>query len=292
MSDLSSNKAWRRALELTAPITDNPQRTFPTVIEELAERFGEAPALLSDRESLTYAGLAERSNVYARWALAQGLAKNDVVCLFMPNRPEYVALWLGITRVGGVVALLNTNLSGPALAHCINVVAPRHIVVAAELFDAFTTARPALAARATIWSHGNGPGEFPRLDRDVERFVGGPLSPAERRPVTIDEPALLIYTSGTTGLPKAARVGHARLMQWSHWFAGLMDTRPTDRMYNCLPLYHSVGGVLATGAVLVGGGSVVWGLVPTRLVPHVRCQGDHAGACVDAGADTRCSTTS
>ena len=28
-------------------------------------------------------------------------------------------------------------------------------------------------------------------------------------------------------------------------------------MYNCLPMYHSVGGVLATGAVLVGGGSVV-----------------------------------
>jgi fatty-acyl-CoA synthase len=46
-------------------------------------------------------------------------------------------------------------------------------------------------------------------------------------------------------------------MQWSHWFAGLMDTRATDRMYNCLPMYHSVGGVLATGAVLVGGGSVV-----------------------------------
>ena len=28
-------------------------------------------------------------------------------------------------------------------------------------------------------------------------------------------------------------------------------------MYNCLPMYHSVGGVLATGAMLVGGGSVV-----------------------------------
>jgi fatty-acyl-CoA synthase len=46
-------------------------------------------------------------------------------------------------------------------------------------------------------------------------------------------------------------------MQWSHWFAGMMDTGPRDRMYNCLPMYHSVGGVLATGAVLVGGGSVV-----------------------------------
>ena len=46
-------------------------------------------------------------------------------------------------------------------------------------------------------------------------------------------------------------------MIWSHWFAGMMDTRPDDRMYNCLPMYHSVGGVVATGAVLVSGGSVV-----------------------------------
>jgi fatty-acyl-CoA synthase len=37
----------------------------------------------------------------------------------------------------------------------------------------------------------------------------------------------------------------------------MMDTRPSDRMYNCLPMYHSVGGVVATGAALLGGGSVV-----------------------------------
>ena len=46
-------------------------------------------------------------------------------------------------------------------------------------------------------------------------------------------------------------------MQWSFWFAGLMNTGPDDRMYDCLPMYHSVGGVVATGAVLVRGGSVV-----------------------------------
>jgi fatty-acyl-CoA synthase len=58
-------------------------------------------------------------------------------------------------------------------------------------------------------------------------------------------------------LPKAAKVSHYRLMQWSHWFAGLMDTQPEDRMFNCLPLYHSVGGVVATFATLVSGGAVV-----------------------------------
>jgi fatty-acyl-CoA synthase len=46
-------------------------------------------------------------------------------------------------------------------------------------------------------------------------------------------------------------------MQRSHWFAGLLNTQPSDRMFNCLPLYHSVGGVVATGATLVGGGAVV-----------------------------------
>src|SRR5690348_12148458 len=46
-------------------------------------------------------------------------------------------------------------------------------------------------------------------------------------------------------------------MQWSHWFAGLMGITPADRLYDCLPMYHSVGGVVATGATLVGGGAVV-----------------------------------
>ncbi|MGB7173136.1 MAG: AMP-binding protein [Candidatus Acidiferrales bacterium] len=36
-----------------------------------------------------------------------------------------------------------------------------------------------------------------------------------------------------------------------------MDIQPHDRMYNCLPLYHSVGGIVATGALLINGGSVV-----------------------------------
>jgi fatty-acyl-CoA synthase len=250
-------KAWLRALELTAPITNHPQRIFPTVIEELADKFNTAPALLSDSECLTYHALAERSNRYARWALDQGLVKGEAVCLLMPNRPEYMAIWLGITRVGGVVALLNTNLAGPALAHCINLVEPKHLIVTAELLDRLTTAVPHLEGAATIWAHGAGCDEFPRIDRDIERQGRETLSEVKRRAPTIEDRALYIYTSGTTGLPKAAIVSHARLMQASHWFGAMMGTSPSDRMYNCLPMYHSVGGVQATGATLVGGGSVV-----------------------------------
>src|SRR5580700_6053557 len=104
---VSAAKAWVRALELTTPIARHPERLLPTVIEERSQQLGDAPALVSERESLTYRALAERSNQYARWAIDQGVAKGDTVCLMMQNRPEYMAVWLGITRIGGVVALVN-----------------------------------------------------------------------------------------------------------------------------------------------------------------------------------------
>jgi fatty-acyl-CoA synthase len=248
---------WLRALELTAPIARKPARTFPIVIEELAHRFGDAPALLSDLEMLTFRALFDRSNRYARWALMHEVRKGDTVCLLMPNRPEFMAIWIGICRVGGVVALLNSHLVGRSLAHCIDAAAPRHIIVARELLDVFRSATLHLSTGTVAWCHGDSAGGMLDITQTIEGLSGEPLAHAERVEVTIDDRALYVYTSGTTGLPKAAIISHYRLMNWTHWFAGMMETRPTDRMYNCLPMYHSVGGAVATGAVLVNGGSVV-----------------------------------
>jgi fatty-acyl-CoA synthase len=254
---------------LTAPITRNRERTLPTLIEELASRLEDAPALLSDREQMTYRQLFHRANQYARWALAQGLAKGDVVGLLMTNRPEYIACWLGITSVGAVVALLNTNLTGASLAHCIQIASVSHLIVAAEFETALEGCLIHLDPKPVVWLHGSpirsGGGDqastllssLPRLDTELNQFPGVALSLAERRPPTIDDRALLIYTSGTTGLPKAANVSHARVLQWGLWFAGMMEAQPSDRMYNCLPMYHSVGGVLVPGATLAVGAALV-----------------------------------
>src|SRR3984957_16703950 len=251
----SALRDWVRALEATAPIADNPRRILPCVIEELAETRGDAPALLSAHECLTYRALDDRANRYARWALEQNLGKGEAVCLVMSNRPEYLAIWLGITKVGAVVSLINTNLRGAALAHCLDIVKPQHIIVASELCGEVRAALAPMVSPPKVWSHGSD--DCARIDHAIEKLSGGRLTEAERRGVTIADRALHIYTSGTTGLPKAANVSHHRLMQWSFWFAGLMNTGPDDRMYDCLPLYHSVGGVVATGAGVVRGGWVV-----------------------------------
>ena len=161
----SASRAWLRALEMTAKIDAAPERIFPDVIAELGARFGAAPALFSTRENFTHAMLAARANRYARWALAQGIAKGDRVALLMPNRAEYLAIWLGITKIGGVVALINTHLAGAALAHCLTVANPKHLIADARL-DA---ALDGLETHAVVWRHG---ANFAGM---VETFSGAPL---------------------------------------------------------------------------------------------------------------------
>lgn len=256
-SGSSALKAWVRALEMTAPIARQPELTLPVLMSRLGERFGDAPALIDDDGALSFRALAERVNRYARWALECGIGPGDVVCLMMGNCSEYFAAWLGITRTGATVALINVNLLGDSLAHAINIVAPGHVVVGSEFAGVLDAIRSKLEPSLRCWAHGAADGGFCRVDQAVCTYGGEPLDAAECPLPSVRERALYIYTSGTTGLPKAANVSHYRLMQWSHWFAGMAETESSDRMYNCLPMYHSVGGIVALGATLVAGGSVV-----------------------------------
>ena len=249
-------KTWLKAIELTAQIEAEPHRLFADVVEDWARRQPARPALLSNGLSFTYGELAARVNRYARWALDLRIRTGCTVCLLMPNRPDYLACWLGISSVGGTVALINTRLVGRSLAHCIDVAHADHVIVAAECVDAFETARPHLVRVPAIWSLGAG-GAGADLDAALAAMDARPLSAAERGHVTIDGRALLIYTSGTTGLPKAANVSHRRILNWGGWFAGLTDASVDDRLYDCLPLHHSVGGVVAPCSMLRAGGSVV-----------------------------------
>jgi fatty-acyl-CoA synthase len=240
-SSADVTRDWVRAMSTTQRLLANAEPTLAAIVQEAALAHPDAPALIGSDETLTYGALAARSNQYARWALAHGLGVGEAVALLMPNRPDYAALWLGLTSVGCVVALLNTNLAADALAHSIASAGARHVIADPDL-------AAALPAGMRVWSS---------LRQDVGPLSGAPLSESERRPIAAQDRALLIYTSGTTGWPKAANVTHARTLEWSGWFAGMMDAQASDRLYDCLPMYHSIGGVVAVGSMLVAGGAVV-----------------------------------
>jgi fatty-acyl-CoA synthase len=252
----------RRALARTIPVGKNPRRTYCDLADELAVRYGDRVALISDRETFSYREWNARANRYARWARLHGLAKGDVVALLMPNRPEYLSIWLGLARAGVITALVNTNVSGASLAHSVNIAAATALIVDASLAPQLASARSQLNRPLLLLAHGapeaGQPGTAePRIDEIVETFDDSPLGPSERVALTIDDGALYVYTSGTTGMPKAARITHSRLLRMVHGWSAAMNAAASDRVYQCLPMYHSNGGILAPGAVLTVGGSCV-----------------------------------
>jgi fatty-acyl-CoA synthase len=140
----SAAKSWLKAIELTSRIEADPRRLFADAVEDWSERQPDRAGLISETETFSYRTLAERIKRYARWALSAGIEAGDIVCLLMPSRPDYIAAWLGITRVGGVAALINTKLVGLSLSHCINVADADHIILTNDLRAVFETAAPHL----------------------------------------------------------------------------------------------------------------------------------------------------
>ena len=132
----------------------------------------------------------------------------------------------------------------------------RRAISAADCAECCVEAVAAFDESIEIWTYGKCRPNLRRIDLEVSTQDGLTLTEDERRPVTHADRALRIFTSGTTGLPKAAEVSHRKIVVWTHWFAGLAGLTATDRLYNCLPMHHSVGGVVAIGAPLVFGGSV------------------------------------
>jgi fatty-acyl-CoA synthase len=246
-----------RTLGRVTPVAKNKTRTIGDVVEELAGKYGDRDALIGERERLTYRGLDARANQVARWAKAQGVAKGDTVALLMHNRPEYLAIWLGILRMGGVCALLNTALTGPSLAHSIAIVRPRHVIVGEGLHDALQSALPHVEHRPTVWRADEAARGELAFATALDALDSAPIPPSERPALTTDDRALYIYTSGTTGRPKAANINHYRVQAIMNGFSAATNASEKDRMYDCLPLYHTAGGLIGTGTTLLAGGTCI-----------------------------------
>ncbi len=232
-------------------------RTITEIVEEWGRNRPNNIALLYQDQTHTYAALNAHANRYARWAMDQGVKKGNVVVLLMENRPEYLFAWLGIVKLGGVVALINTNLRGPALAHCIAIANARHAIVGAELADAYTEAVATLEAKPIAWVTGGRAAGSEDLDAALAEASPAPLDAAVRDGLVCKDNAFYIYTSGTTGMPKAANFSHMRMLFMMYGFAGALNSGEHDRIYDTLPMYHSTGGVCAPGVALTAGGSLV-----------------------------------
>ena len=233
---------------------------------KVAYRMAGYPSETAD--SWTYRQLDEYSNRVAHWAVEVAkLPLGETVALMAFNSPKFVGLWLGLAKAGCRAALINTNLSGKPLAHCLalafegNRGAVNVVVASPGLAPAVATApRPA----SCVWClTGNGAcgggadGATQPLAPLLESLPATPLDTDRRISRSSRDVLMYICTSGTTGLPKLARITHARFLVQAYAVTRFFPLAPGETLYSALPMYHSVGGNMAVGGAWELGGTLV-----------------------------------
>lgn len=245
---------------------DQKPLTLGTLIERNARRYRNRPAILSDDFRISWGDFNEWANRYAHFFRVQGLQKGDAIAVFLENRPELLAVVAGAAKIGVACAMLNTSQKGKVLAHSINLIEPKMVVVGEELTDAFDGVRDQLqldhpqpfqflADANTLNVFGDAPEGYANLAEQVSGFRG--VDPVVLDPPTLGDTAIYLFTSGTTGLPKAAPGSHRKFIKAYGGF-GLMslNMEPEDVLYCTLPLYHGTALLVCWGSVLAGGSAI------------------------------------
>jgi fatty-acyl-CoA synthase len=251
---------WRgldRTLKRVKTIASDSPNLICDDLQAAVEQWRNKPALTFEGKTVTYGEMDAIANRYAHWAKSINLRRGQTVALFMPNRLEYFPIWYGLSKVGVITALINNQLSGLALAHCLNISGAAQVIVDDETSPIFEAARPLLEKPMQQWLLGHAHGEQRDLTQALKSCSQLPPDRSVREDMQAHDTALYIFTSGTTGLPKAARITHVRAQLYMRGFAGSTGATEADRVYVALPLYHATGGLCGLGAALLNGGSAV-----------------------------------
>lgn len=226
-------------------------------LEERAADAGDTAFLIFEDQSISFAEMNRRANRVAHAALAQGLRPGDVVALLMLNRPEFVMIWLGLAKAGIVTALLNTSATGQVLAHALQQVAAKALIVGSEIADAVAAmapeALPSLIFEQSETGRDRSAHDWRDFDAAMAEASSANPDARLREGITMSDPLYFIFTSGTTGLPKAARMSHLRFINSGEVMAGLMSFGEGDVHYCVLPLYHGAGGMVVPSVALATG---------------------------------------
>ena len=255
-------REWRfmrglnRTLKRVKSIAPDSPNLICDDIQAAVEQWRDRQAMTFEGRTLNYGELDAMANRFAHWGKGLNLRRGQTVALFMPNRLEYFAVWYGLSKIGVVTALINNQLSGLALAHCLNISQASCIVVDAETSATFEAAKGLLEKPLPQWILGPAHGDQRDLVQALKSCSQLPPDKAVRADIRAHDTTLLIFTSGTTGMPKAARITHVRAQLYMRGFAGSTGAKASDRIYVALPLYHATGGLCALGAALLNGGSV------------------------------------
>ena len=91
--------------------------TAGRMLELAAARFSDRQAIVAADRCISYAEFLAEAERVARGLLALGIAKDDKVALWLPNRPAWLFVHYGCAMIGAVLVALNTRYKAHELRY-------------------------------------------------------------------------------------------------------------------------------------------------------------------------------
>lgn len=158
-----------------------------------------------DRE-IRYREMNEWVNQIAHYFLSIGIKKGDCIAIMIENRPELLATVLASAKIGAISAMINTGQKGKVLAHSIDIVNPKLMIVGEECLQAYEAVRSQndlnhkqhlyFADTNTLTDPGQCPENWLNLATCISCCEQTNL--VQTQHIFSEDPCFYIYTSGTS----------------------------------------------------------------------------------------------
>ncbi|XP_071506156.1 long-chain fatty acid transport protein 2-like [Diadema antillarum] len=261
---LSDVEQLRRIVNVikTLESLDKTKISFADFFEKYAKETPNHTCILYQEESYSYVDVNRKASMTARWISGSdpSLKKGDAVCVLLHNGPTFLWTWLGLLKLGVISSLINYNLRGATLLHCIRTSEAKKLIFGSEFLSAVCDILPDLRELGIdLWMVNDTGIEDLSPPNDVVTMDIVTVSDDHYPSVRIEslnDVASYIFTSGTTGMPKPAVIPNSKLVAAGLYYHLYSQLTADDVYYISLPLYHSAGLLLAVCGSLIKGSTI------------------------------------
>lgn len=231
------------------------------ILRRQAQRIGGRTFVTFGGRDLSYREVDASSDRVAAALRAVGAQKGTRVGLLLANRPEYLDLWFGLSRIGALQVPINTAYRAPQILHVLKRAPVPLVVVEAalaapllEVIDQVPEVRTVVVldgSQDVRAGCGKTVLDYPQVLADAARL---PV-PAEK--VGGADAGAVMNTSGTTGPSKGVLLSHAQQYILGRNIANDLGVTADDVYYNCFPMFHNTAQAMITLPVLLTGARMV-----------------------------------
>ena len=252
----TTSGADRRRTPPEVPGRPDLRRPLGELLALRAQEHPDRVLLEADGAAWTYEEMVGRAGRLAAALRRTGVGRGDRVALMLPNGVEFLDVMFASARLGAVEVPVNTAYKGQLLEYVLADSGAVAVVVHGRWLERLAAVLAAAPAVSTVLVVGDQP-DGVRLPPGVvevpydDCLAGDDVAAAE--PCDYTDLSAIMYTSGTTGPSKGVAVTHGHATWMAYDWLDTCGYTADDRLFSCLPLFHSIARTLGVVPVLLTG---------------------------------------